>query len=99
MESIQQFLAYEHAEIFMLIGGTILTVFGFFQVVRKGLALVFWLFLFAAGLVPLVYVFKGSDMDFLESTRHQVTDLGANMPAIKDDVLKVWCDKLDAAGR
>jgi hypothetical protein len=99
MEYVQQFLNSEHAEIIMLVVGSVLTVFGFIQVVRKGFALVFWLLLFAAGLIPLVYVFKGSDMDFLVSTRNQVSEIGSRVPGIKDDVLKVWCDKLDAAGQ
>jgi len=44
-----------------------------------------------------MYVFKGSDADFLTSTRDRVADIGSLVPGVGDDVLKVWCDKLDAA--
>jgi len=97
MEQIQQFLAHPQADFFLLIGGGLLTLVGFIQVVRKGFALFFWLLLFAAGLLPVMYVFKGSDADFLTSTRDRVADIGSLVPGVGDDVLKVWCDKLDAA--
>lgn len=97
MELIREFLAHPQSDLVLLVVGTLLTLVGFFQVVRKGFALVFWLVLFAAGLFPLMYVFKGSDADFLTNTRARVTDIGSMAPGIRDDVLKVWCDKLDAA--
>lgn len=99
MEQIQQFLAHPQADFVLLIVGGLLALTGFIQVVRKGFALVFWLLLFAAGLLPVMYVFKGSDVDFLTSTRDKVADIGSLAPGIRDDVLKVWCDKLDAAGQ
>lgn len=98
MELVQQFLAYQHSDIIMLIAGSLLAFIGFVQVVRKGFALVFWLVLFAVGMFPVMYVFKGSDADFLASARNHVGDLGNLAPNIRDDVLKVWCDKLDEAG-
>jgi len=98
MELLQQFLEHPQAELVMLIGGGLLSLFGFIQVVRKGFALVFWLVLFAAGMFPVMYVFKGSDADFLASARNHVSDLGNMAPTVRDDVLKVWCDKLEEAG-
>lgn len=82
----------------MLIVGALVAFLGFIQVVRKGFALVFWLVLFTAGMFPVVYVFKGSDVDFIASARSRVGDIGSLAPGIRDDVLKVWCDKLDEAG-
>ena len=99
MELIQEFLAHPQSDLVLLVTGALLSLVGFIQVVRKGLALVFWLVLFAAGLFPLMYVFKGSDADFLTSARDRVSDIGSMAPGIRDDVLKVWCDKLDAAGQ
>lgn len=99
MELVQQFLAHPQSELIMLIAGSLLSLLGFIQVVRKGFALVFWLVLFAVGMFPVMYVFKGSDVDFLASARNHVNDIGSLAPGIRDDVLKVWCDKLDEAGR
>lgn len=99
MELVQQFLAHPQSELIMLVVGSVLSLIGFVQVVRKGFALVFWLVLFAAGMFPVMYVFKGSDVDFLTSARNSVSEIGNMAPGIRDDVLKVWCDKLDEAGR
>lgn len=98
MEQIQQILAHPQADFVLVVVGGVLTLIGFIQVVRKGFALFFWLLLFAAGLLPLMYVYQGSNMDFLANTRDKVADIGSLAPGIRDDVLKVWCDKLDAAG-
>ena len=98
MAVVQEFLAYPHSDLILLVAGGLLTIIGFFQVVRKGFALFFWLLIFTAGLIPVVYVFKGSDVDFLSQTRDQVVGIGNLAPGIRDDVIKVWCDKLDEAG-
>ena len=98
MALVQQFLAYPHSDLILLVGGGLLTIVGFFKVVRKGFALFFWLIIFTAGLIPVVYVFKGSDVDFLSQTRDRAIIAGNLAPGIRDDVLKVWCDKLDEAG-
>ena len=98
MATVQEFLAYPHSDLILLVAGGLLTITGFLQVVRKGFALFFWLLIFAAGLIPVVYVFKGSDADFLSQTRDQVVGVGNLAPGIRDDVIKVWCDKLDEAG-
>ncbi|MFK7860736.1 MAG: hypothetical protein AB8B64_18105 [Granulosicoccus sp.] len=99
MELVQQFLAHPQSEIIMLVVGSILALTGFIQVVRKGFALVFWLVLFAVGMFPVMYVFKGSDADFLTSARNHVTDIGNMAPNVADDVIKIWCDKLDEASQ
>jgi len=99
MELVQQFLAHPQSDLVMLIVGSILSLIGFIQVVRKGFALVFWLVLFAAGMFPVMYVFKGSDVDFLTSAKNSVGDITSLAPGIRDDVLKIWCDKLDEAAR
>ena len=99
MEQIQQFLSQPYADVVLLIIGGLLALTGFVQVVRKGFALVFWLVLFAVGMFPVMYVFKGSDVDFLTSTRDSVSNISGLAPGIRNDVLKVWCDKLDAAGQ
>ena len=83
----------------MLVGGGLISLIGFFQVVRKGFALLFWLLLFAVGMFPVMYVFKGSDMDFLAQARQHVASVGSLAPGISDDVVRLWCDKLDAAGQ
>ena len=98
MAVVQEFLAYPHSDLILLVAGGLLTIIGFLQVVRKGFLLFFWLLIFAAGLIPVVYVFKGSDVDFLSQTRNQVVGIGNLAPGIRDDVIKVWCDKLDEAG-
>jgi len=99
MDQIQQLLAHPQADFVLLIVGGLLTLIGFIQVVRKGFALVFWLLLFAAGLLPVMYVFKGSDTSFLASTRDRVTDIGSLAPDIRDELLQGWCDKYDASGQ
>jgi len=98
MQYIEQFMAQPYADAILLVVGGLLSLIGFYKVVRKGFALVFWLILFAVGFFPVVYVFKGSDADFLAQARSSVEGIGSSVPAIKDDVLKIWCDKLDAAG-
>ena len=98
MALVQEFLAYPHSDLILLVAGGLLTIIGFLQVVRKGFVLFFWLLIFAAGLIPVIYVFKGSDADFLSQTRNQVVGIGNLAPGIRDDVIKVWCDKLDEAG-
>ena len=98
MAIVQEFLAYPHSDLIVLVAGGLLSIIGFYQVVRKGFALFFWLLLFAAGLIPVVYVFKGSDADFISQTREQIVGIGTLVPGIRDDVMRVWCDKLDEAG-
>ena len=92
MGLLQQLLNSPHTSSVLVVIGAILTVIGFYQVVRKGFALFFWLFLFAIGIVPLVYVYKGSDLDFISGN---LVEAGSQIPEIKDDLLKVWCDKFD----
>jgi len=92
MELIQQYLDHPNADTILLVVGIVLVTIGFVQVVRKGFALVFWLILFTAGILPLMYVFQGSDSDFLTDA---TTRVGSLVPGVADDVIKVWCDKLD----
>jgi len=61
MQYIEQFMAQPYADAILLVVGGLLSLIGFYNVVRKGFALVFWLILFAVGFFPVVYVFKGSD--------------------------------------
>ena len=98
MELVQQLLAHPHADVIMLFVGGFLAIIGFVQVVRKGLSLVFWLGLFSIGLFSVTYVFKGSDIDFMAHTQNRVAEFGSLVPGIRDDVLEVWCTKLDEAG-
>ena len=65
MEYVQQFMAQPYADAILLVAGGLLSIIGFYKVVSKGFALVFWLILFAVGMFPVMYVFKGSDVDFL----------------------------------
>ncbi len=99
MELVEQLLAHPQSGAFLFIGGLILSIFGFIQIVRKGLALVLYLMLFAVGMFPVVYAFKGSDMDFLANARAQVSDISGLPMGLKDDVIKAWCNKLDEAGQ
>lgn len=98
MELVQQFLEHPQSGVFLFFGGLALSIFGFIQIVRKGLALVLYLMLFAVGMFPVMYAFKGSNVDFLANARSQLTEYGSLAPGIKDDVMKAWCDKLDEAG-
>ena len=98
METVQELLAHPMADTVMLLVGVLLVIVGFVQVVRKGLSLVLWLALFGIGLFSVTYVFKGSDIDFMTHTQNQVADFGSLVPGIRDDVLELWCTKLDEAG-
>lgn len=95
MESVQEFLNHPHADVVLMVVGGLLTVIGFWMVVRKGLALLFALIIFGTGVIPLTYVFKGSDIDFLNNAFGRIGEAGSIVPGIRDDVLKSWCDKLD----
>lgn len=98
MDTFQEFLSHPHAEIAIGAFGAVMSAIGFFMIVRKGLALMFALLIFGMGIIPLTYVFKGSDVDFINTAVDRFGVAGSKVPGLSNDVLKSWCDKLDQAG-
>lgn len=95
MEMVQALFDHPQAETILLVASSAMCLIGLIQVVRKGLALVLWLALFTAGLLPLTYILSESDSTFFNSARNAVTDARDAAPGFGNNLLRRWCGKLD----
>ena len=100
MDRIEAFLGAEHAGEILIAAGALLVLFGAWRIVRSGFTLAFWTLLCGVGAVSISYGMQRSGIDLprlpgVGPTFAERVEAGRTLSA---DVLRVLCERLEAAG-